>query len=74
MGRRSTPERIQPARRAAMLARLTQIGRKSPETAEALVAAWEPEADGRGKPPVALPSTARDGERSGTPLQCCVAS
>ena len=48
MGRRSTPERIYQARRAAMVARLIQVGRKSPETAEALVAAWERGAASRG--------------------------
>jgi hypothetical protein len=48
MGRRSTPERIDQARRAAMVSRLTQVGRKSPETAETLVAAWEAEAVRRG--------------------------
>jgi hypothetical protein len=48
MRRRSTPERIYQARRAAMIARLTQVGRKSPETAEALIEAWEGDAASRG--------------------------
>ena len=48
MGRRSTPERIYQARRAAMVARLTQVGRKSPETAEAVVTDWEADAKRRG--------------------------
>jgi hypothetical protein len=47
MGRRSTPERIYQARRAAMVARLIQVGRKSPEAAESLVTAWEAEAASR---------------------------
>jgi len=48
MGRRSTPERIYEARRAAMIARLTQVARRSPEAAEALVAGWEADAARRG--------------------------
>jgi hypothetical protein len=48
MGRRSTPERIYQARRAATVARLTQVARKSPEAAEALVTAWEADAARRG--------------------------
>jgi hypothetical protein len=48
MGRRSTPERIYQARRAAMVSRLMQAGRRSPAAAEALVTAWESEAASRG--------------------------
>jgi len=48
MGRRSTPERIYQARRAAMVARLTQVAQKSPARAEAIVAAWEADAARRG--------------------------
>jgi hypothetical protein len=48
MGRRPTPERIYQARRAATIARLTQVARKSPQAAEAMVAAWEADAARRG--------------------------
>jgi hypothetical protein len=48
MGRRSSPERIYEARRAAMVSRLMQVARKSPEVAEALVAGWESEAERLG--------------------------
>ena len=48
MGRRSSPDRIYAARRAAVLSRLTQERRLSEERAEALVAAWEVEGDSRG--------------------------
>ena len=48
MSRRSTPDRIYAARRAAVLSRLTQERRLSAERAEALVAAWEVEGDSRG--------------------------
>ena len=48
VSRRSTPDRIYNARRAAVLSRLTQARRLSEQRAEALVAAWEPEGDSRG--------------------------
>ena len=48
MGRRSTPDRIYQARRAAVLSRLTQERHLSAERAEALVSAWEVEGDSRG--------------------------
>ena len=48
MSRRSSPERIYAARRAAVLSRLTQERRLSEQRAEALVAAWEVEGDSRG--------------------------
>jgi len=47
MSRRSTPERLHQARRAATVARL--IGeRQPPERAERLVASWEAKADAEG--------------------------
>ena len=48
VSRRSSPDRIYRARRAAVLSRLTQVHRLSAERAEALVAAWEAEGDSRG--------------------------
>ena len=48
MARRSSPDRIYAARRAAVLSRLTQERRLSEQRAEALVVAWEVEGDGRG--------------------------
>ncbi len=48
MARRSSPDRIYAARRAAVLSRLTQDRRLSAERAEALVVAWETEGDSRG--------------------------
>ena len=45
VSRRSTPERIDAARRAAVLSRLTQERRLSEQRAEALVTAWEVEGD-----------------------------
>ena len=48
MARRSSPDRIYAARRAAVLSRLTQERRLSAERAEALVGAWEAEGDARG--------------------------
>jgi hypothetical protein len=48
MARRSTPDRIYQARRAAVLSRLVQDRRLSEHRAEALVAAWEVEGDSRG--------------------------
>jgi hypothetical protein len=48
MGRRSSPERIYQARRAAVLSRLVQERRLSEQRAEALVAAWEIEGASRG--------------------------
>ena len=51
MGRRSTPDRIYEARRAAVLSRLVQADRVSFERAEGLVAGWEAEAKGRGLEP-----------------------
>lgn len=45
--RKSDPERIYLARRAAILSRLTGAG-VSPEGAEARVVAWEAEASARG--------------------------
>ena len=48
MARRSNPQNIYAARRAAVLSRLTQEHRLSEERAEALVAAWEAEGDARG--------------------------
>jgi hypothetical protein len=47
MARRSTPERIETARRAATIARLISSGRPSAESA-ALVAEWEA---ALGRPP-----------------------
>jgi hypothetical protein len=44
MSRRSTPERIETARRAAALARLISDG-ELPERAEALLAAWDAQAE-----------------------------
>ena len=49
MVRRSSPDRIYAARRAAVLSRLTQERRLSAERAEALVVAWEVEGDLRGQ-------------------------
>ena len=48
MARRSTPDRIYKARRAAVLSRLIQERRLSEQRAEALVVAWEAEGDSRG--------------------------
>ena len=48
VARRSSPDRVYTARRAAVLSRLTQERRLSAERAEALVAAWEVEGDSRG--------------------------
>jgi hypothetical protein len=48
MGRRSTPERIYQARRAAVLNRLVQERRRSEQRAGGLVAAWEVEGASRG--------------------------
>jgi hypothetical protein len=48
MGRRSSPDRIYEARRAAVLSRLIQERRLSEQRAEGLVAAWEAEASERG--------------------------
>ena len=48
MARRSSPDRIYAARRAAVLSRLTQERRLSEQRAESLVAAWEAEGDSRG--------------------------
>ena len=48
MARRSSPDRIYAARRAAILSRLTQERRLSGDRAEALVVAWETEGDARG--------------------------
>lgn len=47
MARRSTPDRIYAARRAAVLSRLTQERRLSEQRAEALVVAWEVEGHSR---------------------------
>jgi hypothetical protein len=48
MARRSTPERIAAARRAATIARLVSAGRSSAE-AVVLVAEWEAGLDGGGR-------------------------
>jgi hypothetical protein len=48
MGRRSTPERIYQARRAAVLSMLVQADRIAEDRAERLVTAWESEAVHRG--------------------------
>ena len=48
MSRRSTPDRIYAARRAAVLSRLVQERRLSDQRAEALVSAWEAEGDSSG--------------------------
>jgi hypothetical protein len=48
MAGRPDPERIYQARRAALLARLTQEDRMAPELADVWVAAWEVEAADRG--------------------------
>ncbi len=48
MGRRSSPDRIYQARRAAVLSRLVQADRLSEQRAEGFVAAWEAEATERG--------------------------
>ena len=47
MGRRSTPDRIYDARRAATLNRFIQERRISAQRAESLVAGWEAEAEHR---------------------------
>jgi hypothetical protein len=47
MSRRSTPDRLHQARRAATVARLIGEG-ELPDRAEAVVAAWEAEADRDG--------------------------
>jgi hypothetical protein len=49
VSRRSTPERLDAARRAATLARLVGAG-ELPERAEAWLARWEAETDGDGIP------------------------
>ena len=48
MSRRSTPERLHLARRAANVQRLMGEG-ELPERAEELVAAWEAKADAEGR-------------------------
>jgi hypothetical protein len=47
MGRRSTPDRIYDARRAAVISRLVQADRVPADRAARLVAAWETEATQR---------------------------
>jgi hypothetical protein len=51
MGRRSTPDRVYQARRAALLSRLVQADHLSEQLAERLVAAWEADALRRGLEP-----------------------
>jgi hypothetical protein len=48
VGRRSSPDRIYQARRAAVISRLVQERRLPADRAERLVAAWEAEAVHRG--------------------------
>jgi hypothetical protein len=49
MSRRSTPERLSNARRAATLARLISSG-ELPDRAEAKIVAWEAMTSGDGRP------------------------
>jgi hypothetical protein len=49
MSRRSTPERLDAARRAAFLVRLVREG-ELPDQAEAWIARWEAEATAEGRP------------------------